>query len=893
MSDANNNAGNTTNANSNAAPAPAQPEHPPIDHTSPQLTLRAVLTGMILGGTLSICNVYTGLKIGWGTNMSITGILIAFGVFYVLARVTANAIRPMHKLENNINQAACSAGAAVSSAGLVSAIPALTMIDGTTLEWWQLASWIFVVCLVGITVATGLRRQMVVVDKLSFASGIACAETLKEIYSHGTEALKRVGMLGFGAVLAGGIKVLEILKLVRSTDLGATIGGHKASSLTWSFDPSLLLVGVGGLIGFRACASMLLGAILAWGVIGPWIADSGMAPLSARETLVAVPKDVTLDPTGPLTYRQSTSELRFTGQMSEEQRDQLKDLTQDPAFRGTIDKLYAESRLALAAPLPALPPGVDLKGLPVEYDPQARMLMAKGQITRESAEKIAAVSPDPAFLAAGARLYEFFQFSTVRPLLTSVTLAEWPKDVIIPGQYSGILQYRKAETRLIARGPLPETLLADIRARIGEAKSKHPAELHAKYDASLAALDQLTAQAASATLPAPIPESLASVVAFDESTRTLRAVGVLLPGDRKTLTDLGATLDDARKKDWNDSVALLFTGTQYTKVAPNQGDLNEWLMWPGVTLMVVSSLVSFGFSAPSMMRAFRRGSSASKKELEDTGEVTKPWFFGGMLIALILAVILQTWFFEIDWWAAVAAVLLSFVLAVVAARVSGETNVTPVGAMGKVTQLVFAGLMPKSAAANLMSASVTAGAASQAADLMHDFKCGLLLGAKPRAQAVGQIMGSLAGAMVGSLFYLILVPNPKEMLLTEEWPAPAVAAWKAVAELFQVGFSALPQGVTEAMIAAAVVGVVLPIIDKFAPKKMKPYIPSAAAVGLAFVIPARNSVSMFLGGLIALVLGKVVPNWTTRFFVTICAGVVAGESLVGAGDAVRLLLRDL
>ena len=41
------------------------PTYPPLDLESPQLTLRAVITGMLIGGTLSLCNVYLGLKIGW------------------------------------------------------------------------------------------------------------------------------------------------------------------------------------------------------------------------------------------------------------------------------------------------------------------------------------------------------------------------------------------------------------------------------------------------------------------------------------------------------------------------------------------------------------------------------------------------------------------------------------------------------------------------------------------------------------------------------------------------------------------------------------------------------------------------------------------------------------
>jgi uncharacterized oligopeptide transporter (OPT) family protein len=205
--------------------------------------------------------------------------------------------------------------------------------------------------------------------------------------------------------------------------------------------------------------------------------------------------------------------------------------------------------------------------------------------------------------------------------------------------------------------------------------------------------------------------------------------------------------------------------------------------------------------------------------------------------------------------------------------------------MGKVTQLIFGVIVPKSAAANLMAANVTGGAASQCADLMHDFKCGSMLGAAPSKQFFAQIAGAVAGAIVGSGFYLILIPNPSEMLLTPEWPAPAVAAWRAVAEIFQVGLEALPAGTPTAMLIAAILGVVFPIIEKFSPKRLRTWIPSASSVGLAFVVYPNYAISMFIGAVIALFLSKIYPSWTTRFLITICAGIIVGESLIGAGDA--------
>src|SRR5262245_4173613 len=106
---------------------------------------------MVLGGLLSACNIYTGLTIGWGFNMSIVSVLVSYAFWTTLH--LAIGTRPWTILENNINQAGASSGAAVSSAGLVAPIPALAMLTGHELPWGWLALWVFSVCVVGITVA--------------------------------------------------------------------------------------------------------------------------------------------------------------------------------------------------------------------------------------------------------------------------------------------------------------------------------------------------------------------------------------------------------------------------------------------------------------------------------------------------------------------------------------------------------------------------------------------------------------------------------------------------------------------------------------------------------------------------------------------------------------------
>ena len=57
--------------------------------------------------------------------------------------------------------------------------------------------------------------------------------------------------------------------------------------------------------------------------------------------------------------------------------------------------------------------------------------------------------------------------------------------------------------------------------------------------------------------------------------------------------------------------------------------------------------------------------------------------------------------------------------------------------------------------------------------------------------------------------------------------------------------------------------------------------PSPIGVGLAIVIPFYNSFSMFLGGLIALVLAGKLPKISDTYLIAVASGLIAGESLVG------------
>jgi uncharacterized oligopeptide transporter (OPT) family protein len=307
--------------------------------------------------------------------------------------------------------------------------------------------------------------------------------------------------------------------------------------------------------------------------------------------------------------------------------------------------------------------------------------------------------------------------------------------------------------------------------------------------------------------------------------------------------------------------------------------LVEWLLWPGVSLMVAATLTMFIYRICGYM-----GSTG--------GNIGKlfPLFLdlragAGFLVATVITVSLQILLFDISLMMALLAIPMAVVLATVAARVVGETGIPPIGAIGKVSQLGFGITDPGNMVTNLMTANIAGGAAGQSADLLNDFKVGYGINASPMKQAVAQCFGIVTGSMVGVFVYIHLVPDPTGMLLTLEWPAPAVAVWKAVAEALSQGLSSIPLTARWAMLFGAVCGIGLGIMEIVMPKRVSVFLPSATAFGLAFVIPASISMMMFLGSFLAWLIAKRHPQLTVRFLMTVAAGLIAGESIVGVAES--------
>jgi len=304
----------------------------------------------------------------------------------------------------------------------------------------------------------------------------------------------------------------------------------------------------------------------------------------------------------------------------------------------------------------------------------------------------------------------------------------------------------------------------------------------------------------------------------------------------------------------------------------------EWLLWPGVSLMVGSALTRFVLQGVSYRLTASRPDGHAGGD-NDGAMVTR---LLGLSLASALVVIAQVMIFDIHWFIATLAVPIAFLLAMVASRVVGETGIPPIGAIGKVSQLSTGIIAPGETTANLIGANVAGGAAGQSADLLNDLKVGHMIGTLPRLQIVAQCFGVLTGSVIGSIVYLRLIPDPATMLVTEQWPAPAVATWKVVAETLDEGLGAIP---ISALLAVAIGGGA-GIAGAWLQHRRAPrWLPNIPAFGLAMVIPASISMTMFFGSLVGKFLERYQANLAQRFLIAAASGLIAGESLTGVARA--------
>ena len=361
--------------------------------------------------------------------------------------------------------------------------------------------------------------------------------------------------------------------------------------------------------------------------------------------------------------------------------------------------------------------------------------------------------------------------------------------------------------------------------------------------------------------------TIAGWFGFDASVVLLGGGSLMKPRTAWSLL-LGAVLT------WGVLAPRFSSGTEFKAQV-------QFTLWPAAALLASAALTGLalqwrmaGRALDEVLQVLRRRDTPSEA---DRLEAPTWWFFAGFAVLSPPLVGLMWWLFAVPLWAGALAMPLALLVGVISARVTGETDVTPTKAMGPLTQLVAGVVLPSNVTANVMSANVTAGVGLHAADLLSDLKTGWVLGADPRKQVYAQFLGLLVGAAVVVPAFELLVPDAS-VLGSEQFPAPAVMVWAGVSKVLALGGSGLPPFAKEAMALAALLGVLLVVLEAKVGEARKKWIPSASALGIAMVIPAATALSMFAGALLGMVARK---RWSDETITPIASGLIAGESVTG------------
>jgi putative OPT family oligopeptide transporter len=237
------------------------------DARLPELTLRALVLGSVLGMLFGFSSVYLGLRVGLTVSASVPIAVISITVFRALSKALGS---PASILENNVVQTAGSAGESIAG-GVIFTIPALIFL-GFELDWTRTMVLALMGGILGILMMIPLRRYLIVKEHgvLTYPEGTACAEVLIAGERGGAQA----GPVFRGLFVGLAYKFLNLIAAFWNEYPERVLDFyHRTARVRLDTAPELL--GVGYVIGYRSSALMVGGGILASLVLTPTIALFG------------------------------------------------------------------------------------------------------------------------------------------------------------------------------------------------------------------------------------------------------------------------------------------------------------------------------------------------------------------------------------------------------------------------------------------------------------------------------------------------------------------------------------------------------------------------------------------------------------------------------------------
>jgi len=234
-----------------------------------ELTLRGIILGALLTVILTAANVYAGLKIGLTVATSIPAAVVSMAVL--------KAFRDSTIQENNIVQTIASAAGTLSA--IVFVLPGLIMVGWWTgFPYWLSVAVIGIGGILGVMYSVPLRRALVTGTDLPYPEGVAAAEVLKVGTGVGGVEENRRGlrMIVWSSVVAAVFAALAQTRILVADVARAFNFGSGASAASASL--SMLLIGVGHLVGLAVGIAMFVGLLISWAFLVPHYTSLAVQP---------------------------------------------------------------------------------------------------------------------------------------------------------------------------------------------------------------------------------------------------------------------------------------------------------------------------------------------------------------------------------------------------------------------------------------------------------------------------------------------------------------------------------------------------------------------------------------------------------------------------------------
>lgn len=307
---------------------------------------------------------------------------------------------------------------------------------------------------------------------------------------------------------------------------------------------------------------------------------------------------------------------------------------------------------------------------------------------------------------------------------------------------------------------------------------------------------------------------------------------------------------------------------------------SSYIRYIGAGALAAGGIISLAKSLPLIVRTFRDSIKSIKGGPSlDTSRTAQDINIKIVLISIAVLTLL-VWLvpaIPVSLVGAIIVVIFGFFFATVSSRMVGlvGSSNNPVSGMAIATLLIATLILKLTGdtGASGMSAAIAIGSiicivAAISGDTSQDLKTGYLLGATPKKQQIGEIIGVVAAALaIGGTLYLL---DSAWGFGSAELAAPQATLMKMIIE-----------GVMEGNLPWALVfiGVFIAIVAEIVGIPVLPF-----AIGI--YLPVQLNACIMVGGIIRLIFDKMKKNEEEKKLIVndgilFCSGMIAGEGLVG------------